>query len=755
MRRSARLAAAGTLAWWLSATPTAWAWQQPDLTTAPAPLEIPASDVPQLRAVLLDPTSSALAREQSAQRLVSRNTPEAIDALRRGLTDLGNPDAQLAVARALGTDPAPKPSLIDPLFALLDDNARRPLVDAATRALALFKSNPEVLPRLIAVLQRARSEPLQLATLRALGSFVDRRAAEALMSVLTNPDRSPALHRAAADALIYLTGDTTRGRASRAWQEWWIENRDLPDLEFRSRLLLARSTRYDLTRARYDALTEELSRTLAGTYAATPAETKPEFALRLLRAEQPAIRAAGAEIVLNDFRLTGFAAPDIRASLRTLIGDADPDVRRNVARTLRDLNDADSLVPLLTQLRQELDPQVRTALLSAIAPIRDVRAVPVLLDLLDDPSPETATSAASALAEMGDTLRASVELRDRVSLRLRDTLERRTGPTPAMVESLPLREALLAAMVPLHDATLAPVLLRVLNVRPRESVRARRSVIMALGELGNIYAPVLAEQLEDDEAAIRLESVKAIAKTANSFEYGEALRKRLDPTDEPDPSVRAEAWRALQTMIPMATPQQLAPWVDRFRDDPERRRIVLLRLADLSERTGDADELASRQQQIGDTYMAQRQPTDAAPWFLKALEYSISAKAPTAVLLSRAEATIDAMLAARLYAEASSLAGRMIALNPNEFVTSMGGKITLECDRLVQADELEAAQRLLSAARDINPPLPGRLLERLRETEAELQRRLTEKRGLSPAPGPRSSSGVEGATRITAIEPDR
>jgi surfactin synthase thioesterase subunit len=87
------------------------------------------------------------------------------------------------------------------------------------------------------------------------------------------------------------------------------------------------------------------------------------------------------------------------------------------------------------------------------------------------------------------------------------------------------------------------------------------------------------------------------------------------------------------------------------------------------------------------------------------------------------------MLGARLYPEAASLAGRMIALNPNEFVTSMGGKIAMECDRLVQADELEAAQRLLLAARDINPPLPGRLLERLRETEAELQRRLAEKRG--------------------------
>lgn len=729
MRRSARLAAAGTLAWWLSVTPTVWAWQQTANTTAAAPLEIPGSDVPQLRAVLTDAGSGTLAREQAAQRLVDRNTPEAIDALRRGLTDLGNPEAQLAVARALAADPSPKPTLIDPLFALLEDGARRPLLDAATRALSLFKSNPEVLPRLIAVLQRARSEPLQMATLRALGSFVDRRAAEALMSVLTNPDRDPALQRAAADALTYMTGDTTRGRASRAWQEWWVENRDLSDVEFRSRLLLARSTRYDLTRWRYDALTEELSRTLAGAYAATPAEAKPEFALRLLRAEQPAIRAAAADLVLNDFRLTGVAAPEIRAALRTLIGDADADVRRNVARTLRDLNDADSLVPLLTQVRQERDPQVRSALLSAIAPIRDVRGVPILLEMLDDPSPETAASAASALAEMGDTLRGSVELRDRVTVRLRDTLERRTGPTPAMIESLPLREAILSAMVPLRDASLAPVFLRVLNVRPRESVRARRAVIMALGELGNIYAPVLAEQLEDDEAAVRLESVKAIAKTANSFEYGEALRRRLDPALEPDPSVRAEAWRALQAMLPLASPQQLAPWVDRFRDDPERRRIVLLRLADLAEKAGDADELASRQQQIGDTYMAQRQPADAAPWFYKALDYSVSAKAPTAVLLSRAEATIDAMLGARLYPEAASLAGRMIALNPNEFVTSMGGKIAMECDRLVQADELEAAQRLLLAARDINPPLPGRLLERLRETEAELQRRLAEKRG--------------------------
>lgn len=737
MRRSAWLATAGTLGCWLFATPPALAWQQP--TTAE--LEIPASDVPQLRSTLFDPSASAATREQAAQRLVARNSPEATEVLRQALADLGNPEAQLAAARALASDPQPKPVLIDPLFALLDDAARRPTLDAATRALSLFKSNPEVLPRLIAVLRRARSEPLQLATVRSLGSFVDRRAAETLVSVVADPAREPTLQRAAADALMYLTGDNTRGRSSRAWEQWWSEHRDLSEAEFQSRLLVTRATRYDLTRWRYDALSDELSRVLAAAYAATPAGGKTDFALRLLRSEQPAIRAAGADIVLNDFRLTGVASPEVRAALRTLIGDADADVRRNVARTLRDLNDADSLVPLLTQLLQERDPLVRSALASAIAPIRDVRAVPVLLEMLDDLSIETAAAAAAALTEMGETLRGSVELRDRVTVRLRDTLERRTGPSPSQVESLPLREALLSAMVPLRDASLAPVFLRVLNVRPRESVRARRAVIMALAELGTVYAPVLAEQLDDDEAAVRLEAVKAIAKTASTFEYGEALRRRLDPSIEPDPSVRSEAWRALQAMIPLASPQQLAPWVDRFRDDPERRRIVLLRLADLAEKAGDQDELASRRQQVGDTYMAQRQPADAAPWFLKALEYSVASKAPTAVLLSRAEVSLDALLGARLYPDAAALAGRMIAINPNEFVTSMGGKLTLEADRLVQSDELEAAQRLLAAAREINPPLPGRILERLGETEAELQRRLAERRGREPAPGPRSSIG--------------
>lgn len=735
MRRSAWLATAGTLGWWFCATPTATAWQQPTTSA----LEIPASDVPQLRSALFDPASSAANREQAAQRLVARNSPEAIEVLRQALSDLGNPEAQLAAARALSSDPEPKPTLIDPLFALLDDGARRPVLDAATRALSLFKSNPEVLPRLIAVLRRARSEPLQLATIRSLGSFVDRRAAETLVGVVSDPAREPALTRAAADALISLTGDTTRGRSSRAWEQWWAEQRDLPEAEFRARLLVSRATRYDLTRWRYQALTEDLSRVLGTAYAATPSEGKTDFALRLLRSEQPAIRAAGAEIVLNDFRLTGVANPELRAALRTLIGDADADVRRNVARTLRDLNDADSLVPLLTQLRQERDPLVRSALASAIAPIRDVRAVPVLLSILDDPSIETAAAAAAALTEMGETLRSSVELRDSVTIRLRDTLERRTGPSPAQVESQPLREALLAAMVPLRDPSLAPVFLRVLNVRPRESVRARRAVIMALGELGALFAPILAEQLDDDEAGVRLEAVKALAKTANTFEYGEALRRRLDPSIEPDPSVRSESWRALQAMIPLASPQQLAPWVDRFRDDPERRRIVLLRLADLAEQVGDPDELASRRQQIGDTFMAQRQPADAVPWYLKALEYSIASNAATAVLLSRAEVSLDALLAARLYGESAALAGRLMTLNPNEFVTSMGGKLTMEADRLVQSDELDAAQRLLDAARGINPPLPGRLLERLKETEAELQRRLAQRGSRAPAPGPRSA----------------
>lgn len=745
VRRSSRIVVTAVAAWCIGAIgPALPAPGQAANPAAPPaagappaePLVIPASDVPQLEQTLFDPASSPAQREQAARRLVSRATPEARQAIRRALTDIGFADGQLAAARAITADPDPDPALIDPLFVILAESGRRPLVEAAARALGSYKSNPEVLPRLITLLERSRSEATRLAVVRTIGTFVDKRAAAALVELLGRGNDDPELLRATDDALVYLTGLTRNSRNPAAWQQWWQQNAPLSEADFRSQVLVGRAARFDRTRSAYEELSDEVLRLLGAQYAAAPPDTKADFVLRVLRSEQPAVRAAGAELVANDFRVSGVVAPQVRTQLRMLIGDADPGVRRNVARALRDINDAGSLVPLLTQLRQETEPAVRSALAGAIAPIRDPRSIPILLQMLDDPDVEAASAAASAIGDMGALILENPQQREQVLARLRETLDRRTSSAPSARDALPLREAILSALAQMRDPSVAPLFARVLNARPRESVRARRAALKGLGELGPNYATIIAEHLDADEPAVRLEAVQSLTKTANGFEFSEALRRRLDPAIEPDASVRTEAWRGLLTLVPFASRPQLAAWVDRFRDEPDRQRLILQRLADLAQREGDADELASRRQQIADTYMRHRLPADAAPLYLQALDYSISANAPTAVLLTRTEAAIDAMLAARQYPEAATLASRMIQLNPGEFVTSMGGKLALEAERLSRADELDAGRRLIAAARTITPPLPGRILGRLNDTAVEIDRRI-EQRNANPTTTPR------------------
>ncbi|HMO27031.1 MAG TPA: HEAT repeat domain-containing protein [Tepidisphaeraceae bacterium] len=403
-------------------------------------------------------------------------------------------------------------------------------------------------------------------------------------------------------------------------------------------------------------------------------------------------------------------------------------MRLQVASALAVLNDAEALVPLLTQLRQERDPSVRAEIARALAPIRDIRAVPTLLELLADPSDDAAAAAALALREMGSQIAADPELRRRVAAALIAAFESRTSGGPSGMKTFPLREALLRAMIPLKDESVAPLMRRVLSARPRETARAREAAIEGLAEFGPRESEPIIGQLDDDDPAVRRRAVRALPRVTTFGDVSERLRRRLDPATEPDGSIRNEAWNALSVLINDATAQQLAPWVDRFADEPERQRFILLRLALLAEQIGDQDELAARRQQIGDSYLRLRLPGDAAEYYEQALEYSIRSRAPTLVLLTRSEATLDALLGARQYDRAAALAGRMIALNPGEFVTSMGGKIALEADRLTRAGEYDSAQRLIERARAIDPPLPDRIIDRLRETEQDIQRFRSEPR---------------------------
>ncbi|HMO27030.1 MAG TPA: hypothetical protein PKB10_12255, partial [Tepidisphaeraceae bacterium] len=131
--------------------------------------------------------------------------------------------------------------------------------------------------------ERSRSDTVRLPVLRALGTFVDRRAAEALVRRMETAGDEPEIFRAAGDALVYMTGYVEFGRDLDRWRQWFAQASQLSDADFRSQLLNARAARFDRTIQRYAALADEISDILAQQHAALPPDQRGEFLLRLRR----------------------------------------------------------------------------------------------------------------------------------------------------------------------------------------------------------------------------------------------------------------------------------------------------------------------------------------------------------------------------------------------------------------------------------------------------------------------------------------
>jgi HEAT repeat protein len=688
-------------------------------------------DLEQLSAILNDPQARQEQRDEAARRLVSRQSPDARAILANSLGDFNNPAGQLAAARALQDIAQPDPALINPLFAALGNN--RQLTEAAARALANYKTNPEVLTRLTSIVDRrpAAPESVRREIIRALGSIIEKRAALTLVNVLKSSDETAATQTDAAKALADLTGISDFGQDPQQWAQWWAANANKSEADFRNDLLPPRSARYDQIRQRYNALTSELEGILKSQYQTAPAAQHPDIILRYLKSAEPEVRAVGGEIIKDDALDNKPIPAAARDQLRSMIGDSSAKVRIATADALAKLNDAGSLDPLLAQLAQESDGEVRAALAQALAPINDLRAVPALLSLLDDPSYAAARAAAEALESLGPKIRDDASLSLRTARALRDELNKRVaGPGNAE-----LREALVKAMVPLRQEELLATYYQLLNERSGETAEIRRWALRAIGEIGNPQAAaVVVNALSDRDPRVRLEAVRAIGKVRTAAEYAETLMHRLDTNEEPDQSVRDEAWRVLQSVLPNLTPPQLANFSDRFKDDPQRQLIVLLALRDQLIKLNLEDDLANTRQNIGAVEMRLNDPKSAAEDFKLALEHKKVQPNPVdgVVLVGLMEDRMKALLLSRQYAEAIAFAAQNIRENPNN-QQPMGAAIRQEAARLQGAGSLDDALKLIQEAHKMDPPLATQYRDQLSEIEADIQKRLNQ-RGGSPEP---------------------
>lgn len=710
-------------------------------------------DLAQHQSVLLNRGNVArAARVDAARRLVARESPAAQDVLAAALQESGNPGAQYAAAAALASDDTPDPTLIDPLFVLIAwDVQQADLARAAASALTRYRGNDLVLQRLIDRTADRRGEASRRATIQALGALPEKRVADTLIRLLSSPDESREVRAAAVTALTEMTGATLNGNDVGRWRAWWEANRRLPDAQFREAIIASKAARYDALRPAQDQLVSATRERLAQMYRRLPPEQRTTELLAMLGDESPPIRAIASAIVREDKQSAANVPQEVQERLRQMVNDVDASVRLEVANALWALNYAPALEAILSQLPREPNPEVRAALARALAPIQDLRAVPVLVNLLSDPDNSVARAAALAIKDLGPRLRreGTAQLVDTTAAALVNLL-RRTNP---VVDEL--REAAVDAIAPLARESLIPDLARLLA--RGESTRVRRNAIKALAEIGAAGRPEIADSiipaLEDSEAVVRLEAAQALQRLSRP-ETIASLLGRLDPRKEPDASVRDAAWRAIEAQLPDTPAQQLVNILPQFAGNDEQtrsRRIVILKtVEDKYAAAGDQARLAEAREELGRTYLLGGEPDNAIEPFRSALEYYKTQRSQNAVLTLNLR-VLEALLKAGKFEDAARFAAAATRENAGN-AEDMGRSIRNHAEELAKAGQDAAALDLIARSEQMDPPLPDTFRRRLRDVEIEIRKRTQ----VSPNPtttqrGPGSRTPVVPSIPLAAV----
>lgn len=709
---------------WIGAAPALLA-QAPPAASADAAQR----DVQQLAATLNDNRLPQETRDEAARRLALRSGEEAREVLRGALRDLGNRGAQLAAARAAGHLPQPDPSFITPLAALLGED--RALTEAGATALADFKGNPDVFRRLkMFADNRAQREGSRIAVIRAIGTLVDKKAAELLMSLLTKADEAAGIRAAAAEALVEMTGLAEFDRDTQRWRQWWELNGNKPDAEWKNDLLHNRSARFDQLKVRHQKLIAEIKVFLKERYKLAGPDEKTALLMQFLADDEPVFRVVGAEIVRDERGDSRPTPPEAQAKLRDLVRDSATEVRFAAAWALQAVVDPAALDALLAQLAQEPDPDVAVRLAYAVAPLEDVRAIPVLTEMLNHSSYRAAEAAAVALGRLGPKIAKQPPPAARqLAATLREVVER----TATDVGAMSFREAAVEAMVPLKAQEERQFLARLAGDPRGESQRVRRAAVEALGNTGvEGVADTLAEVMRrDPDAPVRLAAVRALG-LVGGFDHAETLWTQMEV--EPDPSVTAAIWRVLESLFPAAPKERLFEWAHRLRDDPERQLAVWTALVENLQDPAERNDLAAVHQNIGEANMRLRQAAEnpeaaanfareAADHFRKALDHRRALGAQEIVTRGPAEQLMEALLASRQYAAAAALAADSIRESPENHQT-MGSKIWHDVEQLHKGGDAKGAMELIEATKTMDPPLAPLYAEYISKIEEDIRRQI-------------------------------
>jgi HEAT repeat protein len=567
--------------------------------------EAEALELKTLTGQLADTQRQPKTRIEAAELLLSRDYPQAADAIKGFLSDTSNRGAQVAVAEAISRRGEGIKEFVEPLVAMLavDDASAR---SASARALAAYRDD-DVTDRLIQIIRDARRPAaIRQEVIASLQRTLEQKVAGALVGLLE--DSNPAIVASAADALGRLANLRGFGADAERWRAWWRQNRDKPRAEWLAELAasLARS-QADLESENL-RLRDRLGKAVEDVYAATPSNQRDIVLMGYLKDPLADVRVAACRLVDRRLAAAEAMSPDLRAQVKAMLADADPRVRQKAAILFAALGEADASKIFLERLAGEESPDVRKAVLAAIGQAGEPACVPALLSEIKSPRADLAAAAARAVGRIAARQKLDESSLDDTVIALRQRYE--------AVRKYPggddLPEALLAAMGAVGSEEFLPLLVEATKA-PLATVR-----LSAIGGMKAFARPdviaVISGLVSDSDRGVRQAALAALGAMGGPRNF-QTIVARTDPDVESDAAVRQQAWDAAMAALAKADAETLQSAVAGLagRADAAAPRIKIRQMLVASLRSAKSDDFTDALRQLGADLLKAGRPSEAAP----------------------------------------------------------------------------------------------------------------------------------------------
>jgi HEAT repeat protein len=512
--------------------------------------------------ILKSATNPLETRKIAAGLLMDLDVPGAKELLLKILSDKTDKQARLAVIEAIADREEPSSDYINPLKELLLGND--PEIQKATASALGRFWNKNLTEELIRIAEDEKGAIGQrLAAIEALGKMRSKTTVETLIRLMENAPKNQEDRKEIETACGKSLEEITRaelGTNLKAWKNWWDINRTKTPVQWLQSQLDVATNENREYKKRLEQTEDELIKTFGQLFQISGGNDAQKIKLlqSYLTGTLPVQRRAGLEIIKSYLSPKQTIPPELAPTIRGLIDDKDPTVRRECVKVLGLSNDKDSLSLLVQQLDLETDSMVKQSILATIGQLGDQSILEKLLGQLNSQIEPVSIGATRGISKVFQSeKKISGSLRNQVI----QAILNRYRQTPS--EQIQLKQELLLTMSAIEDSRFVTILKQELaGDNPDLRLYAARG-LSSLG--GEEIVQTLINHLNDSEAGVRAEIASGIASLNSDPKTVDALISRINPNIEKDNQVRQATWNAILTMIKRWPIDQQLNWARSLR----------------------------------------------------------------------------------------------------------------------------------------------------------------------------------------------